>query len=148
MKNENGVTLASLVLYVIVFSIILGLLANLTSNIYGNLSKIDSNTYSSEEFNKFNMNFIKDIKKNEDIRIEKSSSNVKIIFSDGTNYDFISSEQAIYRNKIKIAQKITRFNSERQIINDKIVAKITIGTGYGYYDPDFGKTIKYVLKYW
>lgn len=148
IKKENGVTLASLVLYVIVFSIILGLLANLTSNIYGNMSKIESNTYSSEEFNKFNLNFIKDVKKNTDFKIEENSGDIKIILSDGTNYSYINNENAIYRNKIKIAKKIARFEAERQVINNKVVARITIGTGHDNDNIDFGKTIKYVFRYW
>lgn len=150
-KNENGVTLASLVLYVIVFSIILGLLVNLTSITYRNMNNIDSKSYSSEEFNKFNLNFIKDIKNCYDVRIENNSGNVKIVLSNGVNYNYILSERAIYRDKIKIADKIVKFEAERIILNGKIVAKITIATGrtqdYSM-DTDFGKTIKYVLKYW
>ena len=150
MNNEKGVTLSSLVIYVIVFSLILGLLVPMSSYMYSNINKVSSDSYSSEEFNKFNINFIKDVKENEDARVEAGNgNNVKIIFSNGVNYSYISSEKAIYRDKVKIAEKISTFTAEKIVENktiDKNVLVIRIGTGVN--DTDFGKTIKYVLKYW
>ena len=149
MNSEKGVTLSSLIIYVIVFSLILGLLVPMTTYMYGNISKVGSDSYSSEEFNKFNINFIKDVKENDDARVEKSGNNVKIVFVNGINYNYIANEKAIYRDKVKIASKISTFDAEKIVENktiDKNVLKVKIGTGTK--DTDFGKTIKYVLKYW
>ena len=58
-KNEKGITLIGLILYVLVFTSVLALLVNLTNYIYGNLNKVNNESISSEEFNKFNVNFVK-----------------------------------------------------------------------------------------
>ena len=62
MKSEKGITLTALIIYVLVFTATLGLLANLSNFVYSNLSKINTNSVSSEEFNKFNSYFVQDIK--------------------------------------------------------------------------------------
>ena len=62
------------------------------------------------------------------------------------NFTYVQSEKSIYRDKVKIAEKITDFSAQKDTINKKDVIKITIGTGKE--EADFGKTINYVLKYW
>ena len=62
MKAERGITLIILSIYVIVFSIIIALLANLSSYIYRNLDNVSDSTIDLSEFNKFNMYFIEDVK--------------------------------------------------------------------------------------
>ena len=146
MNSEKGITLVSLIIYILMFSMIIGLLAGFSSYIYGNLDQINSDSFSSEEFNKFNVNFIKDVKNNRNANINISGNNKKIIFADGTNYDYISSEKSIYRNKVKIAVNIFDFSVTKEQINNKNVLKVIIGTGKN--ENDFGKTINYVLKYW
>lgn len=146
MKKNNGVTLISLIIYILVFSLIIGLLAGLSSYIYGNLDNINSESYSSEEFNKFNLNFIKDVKSNTDANVSSNGDMVKIILENGVNYTYVLNEKAIYRDKTKIAEKINVFSAQKTTINGKTVLKIRIGTGKE--NTDFGKTINYVLKYW
>ena len=152
-KGEKGITLAALIIYVLVFTMVLGLLASLTTKIYDNMEKMDQLSYSPEEFNKFNLAFVKDVKNNYDAKIVKgnngNSYNYSIIFSDGTNYNYIYSEKRIYRNKTIIAKNISSFVPQRLVINNKIVLRITITTGRYYYsNVNYGKTLKYVLKYW
>ena len=62
MRKEKGVTLTGLVLYILFFTVSLALVVTLSQNVYGNLGKVNNNTMSSEEFNKFNTAFVKDIK--------------------------------------------------------------------------------------
>lgn len=146
MKSEKGITLASLLVYVLMFSTILGFLTTMTNYIYGNLENINSESISAEEFNKFNVNFIKDVKNNKDANISLNDENISIVFQDSVNYNYISSEKAIYRNKVKIADKIIGFSAENIIINNKSVIKISIITGKQ--NNVFDKTINYAYKYW
>ena len=160
MKCEKGITLAALIIYVIMFSLILGVLVSMSSYIYNRMEYVNSDSYSSEEFNKFNINFIKDVKQSTDARIEPSEydatgkSDVTIILSNGVNYNYINNDHSIYRNKVKIAEKISVFSAEKMVVTknvNKNVIKVMIGTGRddaGINDVNFGKTIKYVLKYW
>ena len=141
--------MSSLVIYIIVFTLVLGLLVSMTNYMYGNLGKVNSDSYSSEEFNKFNINFIKDVKSCDDVRVSSENGNVRIVFSNNVNYNYVASEKAIYRDKVKIAEKISTFEAQKMVINktiDKNVIQVKIGTGSN--STDFGKTIKYVLKYW
>ena len=147
-KNEKGITLIGLILYVLVFTSVLALLVNLTNYIYGNLNKVNNESISSEEFNKFNVNFVKDIKNSESVVINSSNGNYTIVLSNGANYNYVKNEKTIYRNYRKIAKNICVFKIENATINEKAVAKVTIGTGKNANNPVYGKTINYVLKYW
>ena len=64
MKSERGVTLVILVIYILMFSVVMGLLATLSNYIYSNLSYVNDNSIDVSEFNKFNMYFIEDTKTN------------------------------------------------------------------------------------
>lgn len=146
MKNNRGITLISLIMYILVVLMVLGMLSSLSEFIYGGLNEINTGSYSSEEFNKFNLNFIKDIKKCNSVNITEEDHNIQIVLSDNTNYNYKANEHSIYRNKVKIAENIKQFNAEKIVKNNKNVIKITIGTGKN--STQFGKTINYVLKYW
>ena len=153
MKKENGITLASLVLYVIIFSFTLGLLAALSNFVYDNMDIISSDSISSEEFNKFNINFLKDVKENSDAVVSNLNGSVVVTFgSDNkTVYTYKASDKAIYKDKVKIATNILKFDVSKKndtAHNNKNVITVTIETGKNAEKPSFKKTINYVLKYW
>ncbi len=148
LKKEEGITLTGLVLYVLIFTAILALLVTLTNYIFGNLNNVNNESISSEEFNKFNSNFVKDVKESSNVVITSSSGDYTIVLSNGANYNYVSSEKAIYKNYNKIADNICSFTAEKAVKNNKIVAKVTIATGKNASSAVFGKTINYVLKYW
>lgn len=148
-KNEKGITLSNLILYVLMFTIVLALLVSLTNYIFGNLRNVNNESISSEEFNKFNSKFITDIKQSSQITsIEENQGNYTFVLSNGANYNYVKNEKTIYRNYRKIAKNICVFKIENATINEKAVAKVTIGTGKNANNPVYGKTINYVLKYW
>ena len=99
MKSQKGITLTSLVVYIVVLLIVLGLLSNISKYFYSNTKYItDANKYVSE-FNKFNMYFIEDVKNN--------------IF-----YEEISNEEN------GIARDICKVLRENDIIVDKEVVEV------------------------
>ena len=151
MKKENGITLVTLIVYLMIVSAILAALTNLSSHIYKNINKLGIENLSSEEFNKFNVNFVKSVKANKNATVTNNNQNVTIEFDDGTTYNYINGENSIYKNKIKIAKNINYFTADVQNINNKNVIQVQIGTGKkdtAVGNNDFGKTINYVLKYW
>ena len=99
MKKEKGVTLIALILYVIIFSITITLLASLSSYVYNNMSNINANSVSSEEFNKFNINFVKDVKESHNAVVNSNANEVIIDFESGNQYTYRKQEQSIYKNK-------------------------------------------------
>lgn len=151
MKKESGITLVALIVYLMIVSAILAALTNLSSHVYKNIGKLGSENLSAEEFNKFNVNFIKSVKSNKKATVTNNNQNVTIEFGDGTTYNYINGENSIYKNKIKIAKNINFFTAYVQNINNKNVIHVQIGTGKkdtSAGNNDFGKTINYVLKYW
>lgn len=152
MKSEKGITLTALIIYVLVFTATLGLLANLSNFVYSNLSKINTNSVSSEEFNKFNSYFVQDIiesKQGTATTIEQNGEKtVEIVLSNGSKYTYKQSENAIYRGNVKIARTIAEFEADNFEENGKKIIRIKISTGTNKEEPNFGKTIKYVLRYW
>ena len=151
MKKESGITLVTLIVYLMIVSAILAALTNLSSHVYKNIGKLGSENLSAEEFNKFNVNFIKSVKSNKKATVTNNNQNVTIVFDDGTTYNYINGEKSIYKNKIKIAKNINYFTADVQNINNKNVIQVQIGTGKkdtAVGNNDFGKTINYVLKYW
>ena len=150
MKKESGITLVTLIVYLMIVSAILAALTNLSSHVYKNIGKLGSENLSAEEFNKFNVNFIKSVKSNKKATVTNNNQNVTIVFDDGTTYNYINGENSIYKNKIKIAKNINYFTADVQNINNKNVIQVQIGTGKkdtAVENNDFGKTINYVLKY-
>ena len=150
MKSEKGITLAALVIYVIIFSITIALLASLSNYVLGNLSNINSEQVSSEEFNKFNTYFVSDVKQSKMVNISEQSGNVVIKLESGSIYTYKKSEKAIYKNKEKIARNIVGFTAKSSVDTtyNKNVIEVAIKTGKNESKPVFEKTIKYVLKYW
>ena len=103
MNNQKGITLVSLVIYIIVLMIVLSILSVISKMFFNNLNYVtDMGKYISE-FNKFNMYFIDDVKKNSDI-LKINKDNTQIIFQDGKIYTFV--DNSIYRNNIKIMIQI------------------------------------------
>ncbi len=138
----------ALILYIIMFSATLALLSTLSSYIFDNLNKINADSVSSEEFNKFNVNFVKDVKESNIVSISVDAPNVKISFSSGANYTFVQKDKAIYKNKEKIAQDICSFEARKLVDNGKDIIQVKISVGKNSEDPQYTDEIKYVLKYW
>lgn len=154
MKTERGVTLTILIIYIIIFSIVIGLLATLTSYIYGNLNYINDDSVDISEFNKFNAFFIEDVKSNSQVNIQTLTSNdnkniLQITFGDGDIYRYVQQEKSIYKNKQKIAKDILAFSAQEEKTSDGIKTYIKTDIQIGAKDEaNYTKQINYVLKYW
>ena len=149
MKSEKGITLIILTIYIIIFSIVIILLANLSSYIYSNLKNINDRSVDVSEFNKFNMYFIEDVKTNSqaEIRTLTDSNTMQIVFQDGDIYSYVINEKSIYKNEQKIARNIEAFNAEGYIIDAKKYIQVSIEIGTDD-ETNYTKATDYVLKYW
>ena len=85
MKSQKGVTLIALVIYVIVLTIVVSILAMISSFFFSNVNFVKDQANYAPEFNKFNMFFIQDVKNNKNVTV--SGNNIK--FEDGTEYIFM-----------------------------------------------------------
>lgn len=145
MRSEKGITLTSLVVYIVLIILVVGLLSLVSQDFFKNTQYImDSGKYI-QEYNKFNMYFIEDVKNNTDIY---SIQNNIIVFKDGTTYTFSNND--IYRNKVKICDNIkyceflkNDYIDEKDFKKKIITVKIQIDGS-----EVFETENNYVLKYW
>ena len=63
MKSQKGVTLTSLVMYVALVIIVIGILSVITMSFRGNVKKIYTEGTANAEIDKFNVYFLKEVKK-------------------------------------------------------------------------------------
>lgn len=146
MKNEKGITLMALTLYLIFVAFIIMLLFSLTKNITSGTSSISQSTAGVGSFNSFNTNFVIDVKNSDTATVETdANNNIRISLTNGSIYTFVKEEQTIYRNSVKIAKNITNFSAEvEEGTKDNIIVRITVGNEQSY---SYGKAIRYVFKY-
>ena len=121
MKSQNGVTLSSLIIYVIAMSIVVATIATLTNYFYGNINGISNRTAASKEYTEFNSYFINEVNNKENFVLTEqmnTQNDTKIVFSSGNQFLFVGN--AIYFNKTKICKEVTScrfsYDSETNII--------------------------------
>ena len=139
MKSEKGITLISLTVYIIVMTIVVGVVAMITTFFYKNtkgIREVDSiteyttfNSYFSEEINHSNLK----------VSVCDSDGNY-IVFNYGVQYTFIPENKGIYRNKVKICRNIDNCKFSEEIKNGKSVITVILKAG------NQEKETTYILK--
>lgn len=114
MKRDSGVTLTSLIVYVIAMVIVVATVSTLTSYFYGNIDRLSNKTDGAKEYTAFNSFFTSEINDRSNKVLTEVSSNTKLVFSSGNQYTFQNG--MIYFNKIIICRNVTApSNSEGKI---------------------------------
>lgn len=112
MKNSKGITLISLIVYVVGMTLVVALIATITSFFYKNINVGDINTDNTTQFTKFSSVFSDEINREDNTVIDcktYTENSIKIsyiIFSSGNQYTFKKENNAIYKNNIKICENI------------------------------------------
>ena len=149
LKSEKGITLISLTVYIIVLSLVVGIMGTISNFFYGNLNIVKDTAKYSSEFDKFNNSIIADVKLNKHVQVD--SENKTIIFENGTTYKYNAEDEGIYRGKNKIATHVKHFEVSSKTIVVNIVNKeiLTINVIIGTWDKNLiNKKMDYTLKYW
>lgn len=131
MKSNKGITLTSLVIYIIAMVIVIAIISNITVYFYKNSNNIKNTTNNYYEFTRFNEYFVNDIKE-KNIKTEVSEDGKDLVIIQGKEkniYRILGN--GIYRNYVKISNGIknekTSFYKENR--DGKIVIKIHIVIG-------------------
>lgn len=153
LKKREGITLLSLSIYIVALFLIIGILVSIRAFFFKNMDVVRNSARYAVAFDNFNSNFVKDVKNNSYATIENDTNNgnIYITFEDGITYTYSSSDSGIYRDKVKIANKVKAFKaSDRDIvINGREKKVITIDIVIGDTSNTlFDKKIDYTLKYW
>lgn len=114
MKKEKGVTLISLIIYVLLMTFVVAAVTAITASFNNNLSQVDQNSKSSVAFSKFNMYFLNDIKAKKAKIVSNTTDSIEISYFDNNgvsqtaSYTFKSG--GLYRNKVKICDNVKNVN--------------------------------------
>ncbi|MBR1802485.1 MAG: hypothetical protein IJ777_00685 [Clostridia bacterium] len=140
MKSEKGITLTSLVVYIIVATIVIGTMAIMSSSFIKNIKEIHNQQNYAPELNQFAMFFLQDAKNNQTATVTENT----VTFADKTTYRYEKNQ--IYRNDSVVASKVdsasftlknkTIHNTEKYIIEVK------------FQSEEFNQTMHFVLRYW
>lgn len=145
MKSERGITLVSLVVYIIIATIVIGTMALVSTFFFNNMNGIKNQEKYAPEFNKFAMFFIEDVKTNAEATVTTQT----VTFERGDIYQYKSDEKKIYRNDKVIAKEVedVQFTLERILVGSKqkniIRVKMIMGK-----KQEFNKEVEFVLRYW
>ena len=125
MKQDSGVTLTSLIIYVIAMVMVVAIVGTLTTLYYRNVDNLMDNTEQAKEYTTFNSYFTNEINKKENKVLEDISSSNKIIFSSGNQYTFVG--EAIYMNQVLICKYVKSCEFNYNNTTKQITVNITIG---------------------
>lgn len=140
MKNNKGVTLSSLVIYITLIFVVLAILMRITTYFSGNIKDMADVDFETE-FNKLNLYLLDESKEvgNEIVEIVEG---ITVYFSNGNRYSYNSEENVIYLNdSIKICENVEYCLFEQKTaLNGKSIIAVTIEI------DDTTKTEEYVMK--
>ena len=124
----------SLIIYITSFLVVAGIVAGITAFFYGNSNLITQELYSSADYNKLNLYFVKESeqKGNRVVKItplnsSKPAETIKYIeFSNGDIYTYDNEHHTLYYNSICICEDVndfravTEYSSGKEVVNTKI----------------------------
>ena len=130
MKNNRGITLTSLIIYILGMIIVIGIIATFTSFFYKNMN-IENINKNTTQYTKFSSIFIQEINKQGNYivdykKLEDNSS--YIIFASGNQYTFMQENKSIYINNIKICKDIETCSFDVSYVDSKYIIEITFKT--------------------
>lgn len=130
MKNNRGITLTSLIIYILGMIIVIGIIATFTSFFYKNMN-IENINKNTTQYTKFSSIFIQEINKQGNYivdykKLEDNSS--YIIFASGNQYTFMQENKSIYKNNIKICKDIETCSFDVSYVDSKYIIEITFKT--------------------
>ena len=119
MKNNKGITLTSLVIYIIGLVILVGTMATLTRYFYNNLDQTTLENKVSKEYTEFTNYITNDINSNkiENVFIREEGKEVLIKFIDYSSHKYTFTEDSIYYVEIKDNQEQKRVRLSKDVDN-------------------------------
>lgn len=139
LTSNKGITLTSLIIYIIGMTIIVGIVATLTSVLQNNINEFGQNSEDIAQILNFNMYFLEDVKKENNKIVKINNELHQITFLTGNTYTF--SENSIYFNNVKICENIK--NVKFELSQNSNTVKVQIQTNS---TPSYEKIIEYTIK--
>ena len=125
MKQEKGITLASLLIYVVALTIVVGIIATVLSFYNKNVVGMNNVGEVSLELNKFEAKMIQETQ-DPGNQVTEISEN-RIVFKNGNIYTF--ENNCIYQNAILVSNYVTEFTARLEQDGVKQILKIYVLLG-------------------
>lgn len=147
MKSNKGITLTSLIIYVIGMTIMIATIATITSFFYKNIDIGDINS-DTTQYTKFSSMFTEEINRRNNSVIDCKAITDEnkisyIIFSSGNQYTFNEDSKSIYKNNVKICDNVEKCEFSYTFSDSKY--KITVNFKTKNIDMTEDKAIIYSL---
>ena len=139
MKSQKGITLISLIVYIIAMTIAVTIMSVLTSYFYKNVDITGKEINPITEYLKFETLFVEEVN-NKNIKVLECKDNY-IVFNNSIQYTFVPENRAIYKNKVRICRNVENCTFSYDIKNNKEIVTINMKIEDG--EP---KNVEYVLK--
>lgn len=124
MKSQKGITLISLIVYIIAMTIVIAVIAVISTYFYSNTHSLGDVINPLTEYTKFNT-FFSDEVNHINIKILDCKENY-VVFDNGVQYMYVEKNKGVYRNQVKIARNVEKCRFERAIKNGKDIITVEI----------------------
>ena len=139
MKSQKGITLISVTIYIIAMSVIIAIIAVISSYFYKNVDVSSTHINPLTEYIKFN-SFFTDVANHSNIRVLECKQNY-IVFDNGKQYTFVAKNKGVYENKVKICREVENCTFNHIIKNGKHIVEVKIKIG-----NEQEKSMQYTLR--
>ena len=139
MKSDSGVTTTSLIIYVIVMVIVIGIIATITSFFYTNVKNLQNSSDNISEITKFHMYFLEETKNENNSILQVTKK--QITFKTGNTFTF--QDNAIYLNNIRICDNVANAQFNKDTVNGKTRINVLLTFGSNL---EYTKTTSYIMK--
>lgn len=127
MKNNKGVTLTSLVIYIVLITVVMAIVMRITTHFSNNMEDVADVAFETE-FNKINLYLLDEAKKTGNEINEITEDGMSVYFAQGNRYVYNNEDKIIYLNDgIKICENVESCLFEKKVAeNGKEVISLTI----------------------
>lgn len=151
MKSENGISMVSLIIYVIAMLITVTIITVVTSYFTKNIDVSEDKYTYFAEFTKFESFFSEEVNKENNTILdvgtitegttpENQKTQSYIALASGNQYTYIPENKAIYQNNVKIISGVDNCKFTEKFVNGKEAIDILITI------QDKTKQLQYVFK--
>lgn len=149
MKNQKGITMASLGVYIVVSIIVVATLATIMANYKNSIKTMDDDAEYSSEYSKFNLYFLEEAKKQENQTAPKittvDNDYNSIEFKTENEFKYDIQKEILFLNKstgekIKLIKNVKKCTFKLSTSNGKNIVTVEIQIG-----DTSQKELKYVL---
>lgn len=127
MKSDKGITLTSLMIYVIGMTIVVALISTLTVFFYRNIDISAINDNTTTQYTKFLSYFTEEINNKNNAVVDCKDN--YIIFSSGNQYTYMEENKSIYKNKIKLCDNVEKCEFSYKYQDSNYIINIEFKSG-------------------